>query len=91
VAPSCCEHPAQNVAVHARGDPLRRLIRILRGERGQDNVEYALLAACIALLVLGMLLCVRPNVKRAYEKIHRAFTTSPEGTGDRGGGTPADG
>lgn len=87
---SCWRDPPGS-SVRRRGGHLKRSIRILRGERGQDTVEYALLAAFIALVVMSALLYLRPNIVKAYAAIHKAFDSAPVGSGDRGGGTPNDG
>jgi Flp pilus assembly pilin Flp len=71
-------------------------MRILRGRRGQDNVEYALLAAFISTAALAAVLNIGPLVKPAYymlqDAVRRAATAHSGGTGsgDRGGRIPTE-
>lgn len=69
-----------------------RLIRILRGRRGQDTVEYALLAAFLSIVALNAILYIGPLIKPAYYRIWDAVKRAVpvEAPRDGGGGTPTD-
>ena len=74
-----------------------RLMRFVRGRRGQDTVEYALLAAFISVVALTALLYISPWVKPTYLKVQdamrratRAALPGNPGSDDKGSGTPTD-
>ena len=52
---------------------LRGLRRALGDERGQDTVEYGLLAAFISIAALVAIKAVGPLVNDLYEKVKAAF------------------
>lgn len=71
--------------------------RIIRGERGQDLVEYGLLAASLSTVAVGALLTIGPLVKSAYylvqDAVRRAATVHGGGVGsgdNKGTDTPAE-
>jgi len=77
--------------------PLNRFKRLIRGQRGQDTVEYGLLAACLSIATVGALLYIGPSVKPVYYRIQdavrRAATAHyPQGTGgdNKGNETPTE-
>jgi pilus assembly protein Flp/PilA len=52
-------------------------LRILRDGRGQDLIEYALLAAAIAIIVAGFLPpSVMPSVSTIFSKITSSMAVS---------------
>lgn len=52
-------------------------VRIFRDERGQDLIEYALLAAAIAIIVAGFLPpSVMPSVSTIFSKITSSMAVS---------------
>ena len=70
---------------------MKRIKRLLRGQGGQDMVEYGLLAAFISIVSIGALLSFGPSIKPAYYKlqdaVRRAATAHyPGTTGDDAGG-----
>lgn len=48
-------------------------IRLLKDERGQDTVEYGLLAAFISIAALLAIKAIGPLVNDLYEKVKGAF------------------
>ncbi len=46
---------------------------LLRGERGQDLIEYALLASFIAMVVVAALRLLGPKITVYYDKINASF------------------
>lgn len=50
-------------------------LRLWRDRRGQDMIEYALLAAAIAIVVAGFLpTTLMPSVSTIFSKISSCFT-----------------
>lgn len=68
------------------------LKRILRGDKGQDMVEYGLLAAFLSVVTIAALMNLSPLVARPYAGIHDSVKMSSGGGGGsgdpRGGGSP---
>jgi Flp pilus assembly pilin Flp len=53
------------------------LLRLLRNQRGQDLIEYALLAAAIAIIVAGFLPpAVMPSVSTIFSKLTSSMAIS---------------
>jgi len=53
------------------------LTRLWRDEHGQDMIEYALLAATLAIVVAGFLPpAIMPSVSTIFSKITSLFTAS---------------
>jgi Flp pilus assembly pilin Flp len=53
------------------------LLRLLRDQRGQDLIEYALLAATIAVVVAGFLPpAIMPAVSTIFSKITSSMALS---------------
>jgi Flp pilus assembly pilin Flp len=53
------------------------LLRLLRDQRGQDIIEYALLAATIAVVVAGFLPpAIMPAVSTIFSKITSSMALS---------------
>jgi Flp pilus assembly pilin Flp len=53
------------------------LLRLLRDQRGQDLIEYALLAAAIAIIVAGFLPpAVMPSVSTIFSKLTSSMAIS---------------
>jgi len=50
-------------------------IQILKGESGQDLIEYALVVALIALAATAGMGSVAANINNAFEKIGAKLTT----------------
>ena len=48
--------------------------RLLREEKGQDMVEYALLASFISIVAIAALRAIGPLVNDIYEAIQAALT-----------------
>lgn len=72
-------------------------MRILRGRRGQDTIEYALLAAFISTVALTAVLYIGPWVKPIYYRVQDAVRRAAAahfpgevGDGGKGGGTPTE-
>jgi Flp pilus assembly pilin Flp len=72
-----------------------RLMRIFRNRRGQDTIEYALLAAFISVVALSAMMYIGPWVKPVYYEVQdavrravRAGLPGNPGGGDPGGRTP---
>lgn len=57
----------------------RKLMSVLRNERGQGLVEYALLLILIALVVFAMLQGTGRNVNNAFSRINSAVGTQSGG------------
>lgn len=57
----------------------RKLMSVLRNERGQGLVEYALLLILIALVVFAMLQGTGKNINNAFSKINSAVGTQTGG------------
>lgn len=56
---------------------LAGLLRIVRDQRGQDMIEYALLAAAIAIIVAGFLPpSVMPSVSTIFSKLTSSMAIS---------------
>ncbi|HEX5230149.1 MAG TPA: Flp family type IVb pilin [Bryobacteraceae bacterium] len=56
---------------------LSGLLRIVRDQRGQDMIEYALLAAAIAIIVAGFLPpSVMPSVSTIFSKLTSSMAIS---------------
>ncbi|UCE79946.1 MAG: Flp family type IVb pilin [Nitrospiraceae bacterium] len=62
----------------------RKLMSVLRNERGQGLVEYALLLILIALVVFAMLQGTGRNINNAFSRINSAVGTQ-SGGGSSGG------
>ncbi len=58
----------------------RKLMSVLRNERGQGLVEYALLLILIALVVFAMLQGTGKNINNAFSKINSAVGTQTGGS-----------
>lgn len=76
---------------------MNRFKRLIRGQRGQDTIEYGLLAAFLSIVTIGALLYIGPSVKPFYfqiqDAVRRAATAHyPQGTGNdnKGNDTPTD-
>jgi Flp pilus assembly pilin Flp len=54
-----------------RRKKLRR--RLLRGQRGQGMVEYAIIAACILGGLISMSIIFLPTMIRAYNIYYKSF------------------
>ncbi len=52
------------------------LRRLIREEQGQDLIEYALLAAFIALAATAMLILIGGNITTIYTKVEAALATA---------------
>jgi Flp pilus assembly pilin Flp len=50
------------------------LKRLLRDEKGQDMVEYALLAAFISIVAIVVIKAIGPLVNNIYQDVHDALT-----------------
>jgi len=54
------------------------LYRLWKDERGQDMVEYALLAAAIAIVVAGFLpQTLMPSVSTIFSEVCSSFSATP--------------
>jgi pilus assembly protein Flp/PilA len=58
----------------------RKLMSVLRNERGQGLVEYALLLILIALVVFAMLQGTGRNINNAFSRINSAVGTQSGGS-----------
>jgi len=72
---------------------LRGFRRFIRRQRGEDMVEYALLAALISTVTLSAVMFIGPSIKPAYYKLEDAVRRAaaahfPAHPGNDGGGTP---
>jgi pilus assembly protein Flp/PilA len=56
----------------------RKLMSVLRNERGQGLVEYALLLILIALVVFAMLQGTGRNINNAFSRINSAVGTQSQ-------------
>ncbi len=52
---------------------MRSLAILLRGEEGQDLVEYALLASFIAMVTVAVLRTIGPKIDTMYESVNAQF------------------
>ncbi|PYR46147.1 MAG: Flp family type IVb pilin [Acidobacteria bacterium] len=52
------------------------LRRLIWEEQGQDLIEYALLAAFVALAATGMLILIGPQITTLYTSIHTQLTNA---------------
>jgi Flp pilus assembly pilin Flp len=53
---------------------VRRLVQVLSGqEEGQDMVEYALLAALISIVAIGIIVLLGPYIKDLFEDVINAL------------------
>ena len=50
--------------------------RLLTHDSGQDLIEYALLAAFVALAATGMLILIGPQITTLYTSIHTQLTNA---------------
>ena len=50
------------------------LKRLLRDEKGQDMVEYALLAAFISIVAIVVIKAIGPLVNTIYQNVEDALT-----------------
>ena len=57
------------------------LRRLIWEEQGQDLIEYALLAAFVALAATGMLILIGPQVTALYTSIHDQLTNAVTAAG----------
>ncbi|GAC1640706.1 MAG: hypothetical protein NVS4B2_30200 [Chloroflexota bacterium] len=57
---------------------------VTRRERGQDTMEYAVLAACLVGLVIAVVILLGPQVHDAYANVvnHLAGLAPSGGSGD---------
>ena len=76
---------------------MNRLMRIFRSRRGQDTIEYSLLAAFISVVALSAMMYIGPWVKPVYYEVQdamrravRAGLPGNPGDGDSGGRTPSE-
>jgi Flp pilus assembly pilin Flp len=53
------------------------LIRLVRGDEGQDLIEYALLAAVISISAIATLLVIGQAVDTNYSKINPPLQAVP--------------
>ncbi|MEQ9811442.1 MAG: Flp family type IVb pilin [Azospirillaceae bacterium] len=49
------------------------LLRMLRGERGASAIEYAIIAALIAAVIIGALFALGGVVTDQYDSVSEAF------------------
>ncbi len=49
----------------------------LNEDRGQDLIEYALLAALIAVALIAVLLLVAPEIEKVFSNVVSALGTTP--------------
>lgn len=56
---------------------LKRLRNLFRDEEGQDLIEYALLAAFIAIAAIAVLLVLGPMIVAVYQKVVVALGLVP--------------
>ncbi|RMG92645.1 MAG: Flp family type IVb pilin [Chloroflexi bacterium] len=61
-------------------------MRIKRREEGQGLVEYALLLTLIALVVIGILLTLGPNVANVFSRVTSAMGNTTQQAGGAGNG-----
>jgi Flp pilus assembly pilin Flp len=64
--------------------PLRRLFR---STAAQDLVEYAMLAAAVALIVVGALVAIGKSVSVAFDTVGGALPSGGSSAGNAGGDT----
>jgi Flp pilus assembly pilin Flp len=57
------------------------LRRLIWEEQGQDLIEYALLAAFIALAATGMLILIGPQITALYTSIQTQLTAAVAAAG----------
>jgi pilus assembly protein Flp/PilA len=54
---------------------MKLIATLLREESGQDLIEYALLAALIAIVSVAALQLLGPTVANLFTRVNDAFTT----------------
>ena len=57
------------------------LRRLFQEEQGQDLIEYALLAAFVALAATAMLILIGPQITALYTSIHNSLTSAVASAG----------
>lgn len=58
---------------------LRRLLPLGKDQRGQDLIEYALLAAAIAVVVAGFLpQTLMPSISTIFSEVVSSFNATPQ-------------
>ena len=62
--------------IHSRGYRMESVVRFLRDEDGQDVVEYGLLIATIAIVVLIGVGIFGSNINRWFENLAGRITTT---------------
>ena len=61
---------------------MKTLLRqLIWEEQGQDLIEYALLAAFVALAATGMLILIGPQITALYTSIHTQLTNAVTAAG----------
>lgn len=64
------------------------LRRFLRREDGATAIEYALIAALMAAIVIGGVTLLGTGITTAFTNIQNTLSTAVGGGGGGGGGTP---
>ena len=64
------------------------LKRFLRDERGVTAIEYGLIAALIAVVIIGTVTTVGENLDGVFSSIGTSLGSATGGTGGTGGTTP---
>jgi Flp pilus assembly pilin Flp len=57
-----------------KGSAMNMFLHILRDDKGQDMVEYALLASFISIVAIVALRAIGPLVRTIFENIQAALT-----------------
>ncbi len=92
-APPVRRKPDESIVTSSHGGgAVSKLMHFFRSRRGQDTVEYALLAAFISVVALAALQGIGPYLGPVYKRVEVAMKRAvgepaPQGDG-RGGGTP---
>ncbi len=55
------------------------LYTLIRNEKGQDMIEYALLASFISIVAIATIRLIGPLVSTIYVAIQAALTAAPAG------------
>ena len=60
---------------------LKRLASLFRGEKGVTAIEYGLIAALIAIVIIGSISTLGDEVETTFELWSRAVSTAVNGAG----------
>jgi pilus assembly protein Flp/PilA len=75
ISPSACISLAASIALPELASMTRMIIRFLRDETGATAIEYGLIAALIAVVIITAVTTLGTNIKGNFTKVATAMGT----------------